>query len=50
MIKCLLITLYIYHSEELGLSEREKERFGHSLKSNLDLFWRNLIKVELIQI
>ena len=36
-------TIYIYHSGELGLSE--KERVGHSLESALDLFWRNLMKV-----
>ena len=38
---------YINNSEKLGLSERE--RVGHSLGSDLDLFWRGLIKARQIQ-
>ena len=48
MPKCLIMTLYVCHPGELGLSE--KERVGHSLGLALDLFWRNLMKVVYIQI
>ena len=47
MPKCLIITLYINHSKELWLSE--KERVGHSLGSDLDLFSRDLMKDIYIQ-